>query len=166
MKTKTIIAICLMALTLGSCKKEAGPKGDTGATGAQGATGPAAKTFNFSLTFDAGETFESYDGITGFKAGDIVMTYLYWENVGQEAYWAQLPIQFSNQVNIIPTFGEKTGKIYINTLKADGTDGSPWQSSISLDFKAVLITVAQQMAHPNVNWEDYNEVKQALDIKE
>jgi hypothetical protein len=166
MKTKTIIAICLIALTLGSCKKEAGPKGDTGATGAQGATGPAAKTFNFSLTFDAGETFESYDGITGFKAGDIVMTYIKYETLLDEAYWTQLPLVFSNTVNFVPEFNEKTGYLFINTDNADGSAGSPWTSSTTIDFKAVLITVAQQMAHPNVNWEDYNEVKQALDIKE
>lgn len=163
---KTIVAICVIALTLGSCKKEPGPKGDTGATGAQGQAGPQAKTFNFSLTFNAGDTYKSYSGVTGYTAGDIVMTYIKYETLGTEGYWTQLPYLVGNAVNFVPEFGDQTGLLFINTEKADGTSGSPWGSTSSYDFKAVLITVAHRLAHPNVNWKNYSEVKEALKLKD
>ena len=77
MKTKTTTAgktakiIGMFALACGllftGCKKEPGPKGDTGAQGAQGQPGPQAKTFKFSLTFNSGDTFKSYSGITFYS---------------------------------------------------------------------------------------------------
>lgn len=83
-----------IGLTLSSCKKpekgETGPKGETGATGAQGQAGPQAKTFNFTLTFAAGDTYQSYSGITGFNADDVIMVYTVYETLGTTKYWTQL----------------------------------------------------------------------------
>ncbi len=166
MKIKTIIAICVIALTLVNCKKELGPKGDKGDTGAQGQPGPQAKTFNFSLTFNAGDTYKSYSGITGYNADDIIMTYIKYETLGTEGYWTQLPYLVGNSVNFVPEFGDQTGLLFINTEKADGTAGSPWASTATFDFKAVLISSSQKLAHPNLNWKNYNEVKQVLKLKD
>ncbi len=169
MKLKTIITICAITLTFSACKKEVGPKGDkgeTGATGAQGQPGPLAKTFNFSLTFNPGDTFKSYSGITGFTSGDVVMTYMKYETLGTESYWTQIPYLVANAVNFVPEYGEQTGLLFINTEKADGSSGSPWGSTASFDFKAVLITTSHRMAHPNVDWSNYPEVKQALNLKD
>lgn len=180
MKIKTLLAICVMALALSSCKKEPikgdkgekGDKGDTGATGQTGATGANgtngvdAKTFNFTLTFNAGDTYQAYSGITGYNADDVIITYIKWETLGGTNYWTQLPVVVSNFVNIIPEFSETTGNMFINTEKADGTAGSPWTTSNTFAFKAVLISSAQRQAHPNLNWANYTEVKQALHLQD
>lgn len=180
MKTKLILAIFVMALTFSNCKKpekgekgDMGAKGDTGATGAIGAAGANgtngvdAKTFNFTLTFNSGDLFQSYSGITGFNADDVVITYVKWETLGGTNYWTQLPVVVSNWINIIPEFSETTGNMFINTEKADGTTGSPWTTNgNTFAFKAVLISSSQKQAHPNLNWADYSEVKQVLKLKD
>jgi hypothetical protein len=159
-----------IGLTLSSCKKpekgETGPKGETGATGAQGQAGPQAKTFNFILTFAAGDTYQSYSGITGFNADDVIMVYKVYETLGTTKYWTQLPWVVSNYVNIVPEFSESTGLLFINTEKADGTVGSPWTTTNTFDFKAVLISSSQRAANPNINWKNYTEVKKVLKLKD
>ena len=160
-----------LGLTLSSCKKpekgEAGPKGETGATGAQGQAGPQAKTFNFSLTFAIGDTYQSYGGITGFNADDVLLVYVFNANYGSD-YYVQLPYMSggSSGINYYAEFSEANGFLFINTENADGTTGSPWTSSTTLKFKAVLISSAQRSANPNVNWKNYSEVKKVLNLKD
>lgn len=56
--------------------------------------------------------------------------------------------------------------MFINTKKADGTAGSPWTATSTIAFKAVLISSTQRQAHPNLNWANYDEVKQVLHLKD
>jgi len=184
---KTIITVvAVVAIAFTGCKKEVtGPKGDkgdkgetgaagttgatgaTGSTGATGAAGPQAKTFNFQLTFNSGDTYKVYSGVTGFNADDVILTFVKYENLPSQSYWTQLPLMLPGFVNIFPEFGESTGQLFINTQKTDGTTGSPWTTSNNtFDFKAVLISSSQRQAHPNVNWNDYNEVKEVLNLQD
>lgn len=164
MKTtiKMIMIIAVMAITFMGCKKEPGPKGDTGATGAQGPSGPSAKTFTFTLTFDPGETYETFSGVTGFTPNDVLLVYVFSANYGSD-YYTQLPyIIQTNSVNFWPEFSETTGNLFINTTWADGTSGSPWATSSTKKFKAVLIHSSIYKAYPNVNWANYDEAKTSL----
>lgn len=181
MKTSTIKSITTvlasMALTLGlivsSCKKpekgETGPKGETGASGATGQPGPQAKTFVFNLTFNAGDTFKSYAGVTGFNTDDVLLVYIFNANYGSD-YYVQLPYMIGGAgaagVHCYAEFSETSGNLFINTEWADGAAGSPWSSSVTLKFKAVLISSSQFKAHPNTNWKNYAEVKAELNLKD
>ncbi len=172
MKTKlTTIATILLTLTLAltnvGCKKEPGPKGDIGTTGPQGPSGPQAKTFVFNLTFNSGDTFKSYSGVTGFNTDDVLLVYVFNANYGSD-YYVQLPFMSggSSGVNFYAEFNETNGNLFINTEWADGTTGSPWSSSVNLKFKAVLISSSQFKAHPNTNWGNYNEVKATFNLKD
>lgn len=158
------IAITLSLST--SCKKaEKGDTGPTGATGSQGQSGPQAKTFNFNLTFVSGDTFKNYTGITGFDPDDVILTYAKYETLGTTDYWVALPAVIGT-VNFIPEFSDVTGNGYINTLKSNGTSGSPWTSTNTFAFKIVLIKSAQRLANPNVNYKDYNAVKKVFSLKD
>ncbi len=165
-KITTTLAMGIIATVLlfSGCKK--GDTGPAGATGPQGSPGPQAKTFNFNLTFNTGDTFQSYAGITGFDADDVVMVYAKYETLGTTDYWSQLPVVIGNAVNFIPEFSDQTGFLFINTLKADGTSGSPWTSASTIAFKAVLIKSSQIKANPHVNYSDYSAVKKAFNIKD
>jgi hypothetical protein len=162
-KTAKVIATLFVAfgLMFTSCKK-----GDTGPKGDKGDAGPQAKTFNFNLTFNSGDTFKSYSGITGFDTDDVVMVYVKYETLGSTDYWSPLPVIINNLVNFIPEFSDQTGHLFINTLNANGTSGSPWTSTATFAFKAVLIKSSQRIANPNVNYNDYNAVKKAFDLKD
>jgi hypothetical protein len=172
--TTVIAGLALtLGLTLTSCQKgDIGPKGDTGATGATGQSGPQAKTFNFSLTYNAGEKAKSYSGITGFNTDDVVLVYALTSNYGgTSGYYVQLPYVSDGNGTTLPPinfwseFNESNGLIFVNTTKVE--DGSsPWLSTITLDFKAVLISSSQRNANPNLDLTNYNEVKKAFNLKD
>ncbi len=172
MKTKIYsfaVIIAIAATTLIGCKGkdgEPGAQGPQGQTGNTGQAGPEATTFNFNLTFNAGDTYKSYGGITGYDANDVVLVFALYETLGTENFWVQLPVVLDNFVNIIPEFSSQSGYLFINTLKADGTSGSPWTSSNTISFKAVLIKSRALLAHPGIQLKPYNEIKQILNLKE
>lgn len=123
-----------------------------------------AKVFNYDLTFPAGSSFETYDGITGFEHGDIIVTYMYYENLGgNDNYWVQLPFYDNSQVNIYAEYSEKDGFIYINAELDDGS--APWTSSNTMSLKSVLIKASALKAHPNVNLSNFKDVKKAFKLK-
>jgi len=173
--TKKVIATLFVAcaLIIISCKKgDTGPAGDKGATGNTGATGqpgPQAKTFVFNLTFNAGDTFKSYAGVTGFNTDDVLLVYIFNANYGSD-YYVQLPYMIGGAgaagVHCYAEFSETSGNLFINTEWADGTAGSPYTSSVTFKFKAVLISSSQFKAHPNTNWKNYAEVKSVLNLKD
>jgi|GEM_PF-975265 hypothetical protein len=170
MKTlkKTLILVLMASIsTTFSCTKEGkeGAQGPMGQTGPAGPSGPDARTFNFTLTFNTGDTFKSYSGITGFDANDVILFYVHYETLSSTYYWAPLPMIAGN-MNIIPEFSESSGFVFINTLKADGTSGSPWTSSSTLAFKAVLVKSSLLIANPGITSKNYEEVKRILNLKD
>jgi hypothetical protein len=119
-----------------------------------------AKTFNFDLTFNAGDTYQSFSGITGYEPGDVVISF-----VKTDSYlWVQMPVILYNYVNLLPEFSENTGNLFINTLFADGSAGSPWTSPTSASFKAVLIKSSGLIQHPDVDLTSYSAVKKAFNL--
>jgi hypothetical protein len=168
--TKTIFALLLIAATtFTGCKKpekgETGPAGPTGAQGPQGAPGPDAQTFTYTLTFTSSDTYQTYYGITGFDANDMIVTYVLDETYGGEDFYVQTPYVVQNYVNIYAQVGENTGLVFVNTVKADGTAGSPWASTSTLKFKSVLIKSRAVKAHPEVNYSDYAQVIKTFGLK-
>lgn len=120
---------------------------------------PDATTFNFNLTFATGDTVMTYSGITGFSENDVVLLYVYNDQIAGENYYVQLPYTAMNLVNIYGQFSSTTGKVYVHTEKADGTAGSPWTSSHTFAFKAVLISSKSMFLNQDVDYSNYLEVK-------
>lgn len=186
-KIKTVVMLVILSsiLTTFSCTKEgkqgiAGTNGINGTVGANGqdglngtngqdgqdgVDGLGAKTFNFNLTFNAGDTYKSYSGITGYDADDVVLFFMYFETFGSQNYWVSMPVVLGN-VNLIPEFSDQTGLAFVNTYKSDGTAGSPWTSTNTFSFKAVLIKSSQYIANPNIDYSNYYEVKGAFNLKD
>ena len=143
-----------------------GATGTTGATGATGATGQSeAKTFNYTLTFTSSDTWQTYNGITGFDTDDVIITYVLNELIGGTRYWTQIPFTYGG-VTYYPEFSEATGQIFINTIKSDGSTGSPWTTTTSLAFKSVLIKSSQRLQHPNLDYSDYLKVKNVFGLED
>jgi hypothetical protein len=171
MKTARKITMLIMIISIVAtfgCTKEGkeGPPGPTGTTGSKGDSGPQAKTFNFNLTFDPGETYESYGGITGFNTDDVLLVYIYWADYG-EPFYVQLPFaENNNGISFYAEFSEVSGYIFVNTIWANGNSGSPWSTSTTLGFKAVLISSAARLANPNIDYTNYNEVKKVFNLKD
>lgn len=168
-KKITLLVVIASVLTTFSCTKEGkeGPPGPVGTSGPKGDAGPQAKTFNFNLTFNAGDTYKSYSGITGFNNDDVLLVYIFNANYGAD-YYVQLPYMLGGAtgINIYAEFSEVDGYLYINTEKADGTAGSPWTSTTTLGFKAVLISSTARLANPNIDYTNYKEVKTIFNLKD
>ncbi|WP_430401793.1 hypothetical protein [Fluviicola sp.] len=162
MKTQGLFMLLLIiVLGISSCKKQVGPQGETGATGA---AGPDAKTFNFNLTFTASDTYQSYSGVTGYDEGDVVLTFIYYKQLSGTNYWVQLPLVSSGTINIFAEFSETNGNLFINTEKADGSAGSPWTSTNTFMFKAVLIKSSGLIKHPDVDLTNYEQVMETFKL--
>jgi hypothetical protein len=164
---KTILLIGLgLMIVVTSCKKEVtGPKGDQGAQGIQGVQGPEAQTETFTLQFNSGDTYKSYSpNFSNYKSTDVILIFVLSANYGGTDFYVQTPFVTSG-INFYGEFSENTGQIFINTVYADGTAGSPWTSSQTFGFKAVHISSKMYQMHPNVDHSNYLEVKKAYNLK-
>lgn len=159
---KKLFFIALATLSLMACTKE-GPQGQPGAQGVQGPQGPDAKTFEYNLTFNPGDTYKSYSGITGFDSGDVVVTYVFNASYGGESYYVQTPYAAGN-LYVWTEFGGSNGNIFVNTTRADGVAGSPWTATTTLSFKSVLIKSSGLIKNPDLDLSNYNEVKEAFNL--
>ena len=163
-KTLTMSAIAMLVLTFVGC---IGEKGDPGEIGETGPIGPDAKAYTFDLNFTSSDEYLDYDGITEWTKGDVVIVYIYNDTYNGSQYWVQLPWTISsNTITVWPEFNEDTGHLYINTTFADGSAGSPWVANTTLSFKAVVIKTGSKAIHPNVDYSNYNEVKEVFNIVE
>jgi len=153
---KKLLFLLTIVTLISSCKKEDMSKYAT----KDELANYGAKTFNFDLTFNAGDTYQSFSGITGYEPGDVVISF-----VKTDSYlWVQMPVILYNYVNLLPEFSENTGDLFINTLFADGSAGSPWTSPTSASFKAVLIKSSGLIQHPDVDLTSYASVKKAFKL--
>lgn len=165
MKFYTIFILSFLFL-LGSCIVD-GSQGEPGDQGPVGPIGPDAKTFDFTLTFNPGDEWESYDSIIGYDTGDVVLVYLLSGNYDGSDHYVPLPYNYkSNGINdliyIWPEFSSLNGSLFINTTWANGNSGSPWINPVDLKFRAILIQSSYKKAFPEVDFKDYESIKQEL----
>lgn len=166
MKIKTLIAICLMAVTFTNCKK-----GDTGPAGKDGTNGNAnvqSVTLNAnSWTWDNTNqysyvTFSNISILTSEVVNDgAVMLY-----EGNSGAYTALPYTIgigmpSNQT-LISRYTYAINSIIITVELSDGLNPTPSPKQ----YKLVCIPKSAKMTNPNVNWENYSEVKQVLNLKD
>lgn len=174
----TLLFALVLIVSFTACEKEGpiGPQGEQGATGANGADGATgatgatgqqadAKTFNYSLTFTSSDTWQSYNGITGFDTDDVIITYVFHELISGTRFWTQIPFTYGG-ITYYPQFSEASGLIFINTIKSDGSAGSPWTATNNFAFKSVLIKSSQRLQHPDLDYSDYLKVKEVFGLED
>jgi len=159
MKIKTLIAICAMAVAFTNCKK-----GNTGPAGKDGTNGNAnvtSVTLNAnSWTWDNASQF-SYASFSNVSIltndvvnGGSVMLY-----EGSSGAFTALPNTF---LTLSTNFSYAANSIIIFKSLSNGSNPSPSAEQ----YKLVCIPKSAKMANPNVNWNNYSEVKQALQLKD
>ena len=172
---KTILILALGAFSLAGCKKSGctdasalnyskDAKKDDGSCFFSSELEPDAYVYNYTLGFDPGETFESYTGIDKFEAGDVVVTFAYYEALGGSNFFTELPFTTSQGVYIFSEFSESSGMVFINTTWADGTPGSPWASATTIGFKSVLIKSSGLKKNPDLDITNFEEVKKTFKL--
>ncbi len=160
------IALILLAASLfifNSCTKT-GPQGPTGAPGAPGAQGNANVRGSdpFTVTswaFNADEnayvaSFSHADITQAVADRGVVQVFLYYAS---DNTWRNLP-DILDGTQFYFRFSAGGFEIYYSTV-----DGSvPLFPSGTWTFRSVIISPSNKQAHPNTNWNNYEEVMQAL----
>lgn len=173
---KTIISILFVVAAISGCKKEQGPAGPSGSAGTNGTNGNAnvtsitVITTNWAVINDDGinywyEKSIAWYGITqDIKDKGMVMVYAD-DGAGG---WIALPYSvsgtdFSNSLN----YYINVGSVTIRVTGYDITFGSPgafaYNGSI---FRIVAIASSIRMQNPNVDWNDYQEVKKMFHLED
>lgn len=167
MKTKTIIAICAMALVFTNCKKT--EKGEPGTSGKDGNANVQSITLTASASSWAWDNSNkwstaSWSGLSILNSNVVdngaVMIY---QNIGSSTYLA-LP----QAVNLNSTIQNHVFFTYsLNTLiifneNSDLSTPTPYSAT----YKLVCIPPAIIKSNPNINLNNYNEVKQKLNLND
>jgi hypothetical protein len=161
-KIKAITAILLIAITITNCKKgDTGPAGKDGVNGNANVVSSSVTSSNWAFVSPAWEMTLTYPAITqNILDKGAVLVYV---QSGSNYY--QLPYTFypANTYSRSYTFVH-----YIGGLKVFVTDSDLTQPTNpgSLTFKVVVIAASQRLANPNINWKNYTEVKEALNLKD
>ena len=169
----SIVFILLMVIST-SCQKDGpvGPEGTQGAqgtTGQDGADGPDATVVNFSLTYNNPSTTEfQFSSIwnLAYDGDDAILIYLEHPTTSN---WVLTPYIWADNVNTVDihVWGEitSTGMMIMNVEKYDEPNTYPWSSSsVTLDFRAMLIKASAKIANPDLDWNDYNEVQKRFNL--
>ena len=158
---KRIAVIFLIVIT--SALFIYGCAGKEGPTGPAGATGPTANYYDFTLVFDSTTATGHYSlyANTIYSTNDAVVTY--WK--ADSVTYVQLPYT-SYKPGYVPVYlysviDESYGDpwLWICTVRADNAAGSPWASSITLNFRAVVIKAESGKSAPKIDYRSYQEVK-------
>ena len=156
--------VLFLILTAFSCSED----GATGATGQAGADGNA----NVIGTNTVTTTSSNW---TSYASGALWVTTLNVSGITQSILdrgivcvfksdssgtWTALPFTLGNQ-SWFYSFG--VGFVNINTTNTNITS---FANPASQTFRVVIISASNRIANPNVNWNNYKEVKDALKLKD
>ena len=169
--TLATLIIAASALFLAGCTGEQGPAGPTGPTGPTGATGatgnpgPEAVYYNFNLDFNASTTMQTYDLTpTIFDGNDAVLVYLRHPSYPVYDEWVLLPWVWYNPGYVPVQFWSSIDRTYktlwLYTTRADNNTGSPWASTYTAYYKAVVIKASAGKSTPIIDYSNYKEVKE------
>jgi hypothetical protein len=176
-KFLTLASIAMLALsfTFTSCKKgdtgPAGPQGSNGTNGTNGKDGNA-NVKNSNIFVNANEWVYTVGQCKVTKlvpeiTADIVnkgMVMVYWEGATAGS-WDALPATYAGTNGTVETYGYtiEPGKLHLLvTFNANVT--LPAGTILSSNFKVVLISGSDRVAHPYMDLSNYNEVISTLGI--
>jgi hypothetical protein len=168
LKTGLVLVVALLAI---SCSKdgETGPAGPAGANGIDGNANVFGSTaFTTASTNWASQSSGTFwtanlTGVTSITQnvvdrGIVSVFRKYTANGATE--WSPLPDTNGN-VNISFNYG--LGYI---TLFTQSTNFAVVPNPGVITFRYVVITPSNKLANPNTDWNDYNQVKEALNLKD
>jgi hypothetical protein len=175
MKTFTFLVTLLVSISLLSCKKEGpmgpqGPAGTNGVDGSDGINGNAnVKTYTVSITsanwICSGICYADVtcQGITQ----NIVNTgsvHLFMESPTQAGAWLNMPWtdMYSGYITTY-NFAYVLGTLRISKVDSDLTTPS---NPGTRKFKIVVIASSGKLAHPEVDYTNFEEIREAFDIVE
>ena len=162
-------ATMLLTATLGSCVK--GDKGDTGAAGINGSNGingnanvksATITVTNSNWTYNS-SAWEYYCVLNNPTITQSIvdngMVYGFIES--STGIWRALPatINYSNTQSYTFTYTYYLGGV---TLFIDMSDNSTFTTIADATFKFVQVDGTIRKAHPNTDWNNYEQVKAAL----
>jgi hypothetical protein len=164
MKKKTITGIRLVLWVLlyctvfTACKKEAGPKGDTGAPGNSNVIGLDAVTVTADQWLNSGDVWFAYLDVPEITQEvvdhGLVQVYALYNN-----NWWTLPYMQGIQQT---TFAILPAQVMLYRANLSNT---PAGQPSDRQYRVVVVAPSQLDAHPDVNWNNYTEVKEALDLE-
>ena len=174
-KITFLLNVCLVGgiLLLNSCAKDGaiGPVGPTGATGnanvhsykfsinLTGFTGPLTNG-EYSYVFNT----SSVMGTNYIDEKDAVLLYLFNTSIGTTDYYSALP--FNHYWNNGTAFNQHyfdlgaTGAGNILLIKIRNSAGGQPYSSMNGNLNYKMVVVSGMMKRPDINWNDYNVVKE------
>jgi len=167
-KTMTVVFAGLaltLGLTLTSCKKgDTGPAGTAGTNGTNGNANVVSSSLTTSAWTYVSPSWEmtfTYPAITqSILDKGAVLVYV---KSGNNYY--QLPFTFYPAATYSQSYEVET---YLGGLKVYVTDSDLTQPTNpgSLTFKVVVIAASQRLANPNVNYDNYDDVKKAFNLQD
>lgn len=171
MKTTKITSMLLTLVTvilLSACAKDGktGPQGPVGATGSQGEPGPDAKIYDFSIAVGTTTTYGTFNlATTVYDGNDAVL--VYWKDAN--GWFIQIPYVWrpSSTVIGVKMYPEiASSSLFVNTVREDGSAVSPWASSATLYYRAIVIKASakKELEEKHVDISDYQQVITALSL--
>lgn len=171
---KAILVIWALALSITSCEK--GETGAQGPVGPQGGANITDGTFSVSSGTWLGPYLMSTGGIvyykdipvsfitSDFKENGIVMVYRKISYANGSYSYAALPYSevYSSQSTRLWSFEVFTGTLRILIQNTDDDTHSYGSTS----FRVVAISGNRMASHPNINLNNYEEVKAALGLSD
>lgn len=121
-----------------------------------------ADVYEFTLTFGPNVTWGFAPTIYKENPNDIVLTFINYDYIGNDPTWTQCPLTIGN-FSIIPEFVNYS--LIINIVRSDGGSGSPFTTSRSYQFKAVVIPVKKFEENPDIDYSNYDSVKKVFNLK-
>jgi len=161
--TSVIAGLALtLGLTLTSCKKgDTGPAGKDGKDGNANVVSSSITSSNWSYVGNSWEITFTYPAITqDIVDRGAVLVYLQ-----VSGGYNQLPLTLYPSSSYSRTYevAYSTGIVKIFCTDSDLTQPT---NPGSQKFKIVVISASQRNANPNVNYDDYTEVKKVFKIKD
>lgn len=162
-KIKTVMACAIITVLLISngCKKDKyQPKGNYGNANVSSASVTTTTGWGWDATnFWSYKTLNWSDITSDVIDKGVINVYM------STSYgWAQWPrtIVLNGGVTQSQRFYSNVGNIQLIIANSDYTNANPG----SLSFKVVIVTPLAKMAHPNVNYANYEEVKRTFNLKD
>lgn len=160
---KLFLSLSLVSISIIGCKKDDMSKYATKEDLASYATENDNKvnTVEFNLTFTSSQSWGNVPVLSN-KTGDVVLFFIHYDDLGGSPTWVQLPSSFGG----IQFFPEEVtnSTFFINATKVDGSSGNPFTTNVTYNFKAVILSFSQIQSNPNVDLNNYADIKEAFNL--
>ncbi len=165
---RSILAICTLSILIISCAKD----GETGPQGVQGPAGPQGnanvKAYELNVDFSSSALSSYYERYKDVYWSEItsnvynyglVMVYSYYSNS-----WRALPCEYSISSSNSWMLRYDVHVGYVRLWRQYSNGAIP--ASGLYGYKIVCIPAASRSAHPDIDYNNYKEVKEAFNLQD